>query len=94
MEPLTPAETDLRAAGWEGETPLWYYLLKEAEAREAGDRLGPVGARIVGEVLVGIITLDPASRRAADPGWRPTLPAATAGQFTLADLFAFVGAAG
>jgi len=35
-------------------TPLWIYVLKEAEAFHDGDRLGPVGGRIVGEVLVGI----------------------------------------
>jgi hypothetical protein len=39
VEPLTPAETGLGAAGWDGETPLWYYVLKEAEVREDGDRL-------------------------------------------------------
>ncbi|MDP9366338.1 MAG: peroxidase, partial [Chloroflexota bacterium] len=56
--------------------------------------LGPVGARIVGEVLVGIVDRDPGSHRALAPAWRPTLPAATPGDFTLADLFAFVERAG
>jgi hypothetical protein len=74
------------ALGWEGETPLWFYILREAEVLHAGDRLGPVGGRIVGEVLVGIIDFDPASLRAVDPGWRPTLPARRAGAFGLADI--------
>src|SRR6266851_1220630 len=39
-------------AGWHGETPLWYFVLREADVRCDGNRLGPVGARIVGEVLV------------------------------------------
>jgi hypothetical protein len=43
-------------------------------------------------VLVGIVDRDPTSFRAVDPGWRPTLPATTPGHFTIADLFAFVGA--
>jgi hypothetical protein len=33
--------------------------------RSGGNRLGPVGARIVGEVLIGLLDLDPASVRHA-----------------------------
>jgi Animal haem peroxidase len=89
VEPLTPEEVGLGPAGWELETPLWFYLLKEAEHRGDGERLGPVGGRIVGEVLVGIVDTDGESCRAVDPGWRPTLPAAEPGRFGLADLLAF-----
>jgi heme peroxidase len=64
-----PVDTGLDAAG----TPLWLYVLKEAEAHAEGERLGPVGGRIVGEVLLGIIDADPTSYRALDPGWQPTL---------------------
>ena len=46
-------------------------MLKEAQALHDGDRLGPVGGRIVGEVLVGIVDADPASFRSVDPGWTP-----------------------
>jgi hypothetical protein len=86
--PLTPEETTLPASGWPGETPLWYYVLKEAEAREDGERLGPVGSLIVGEVLVGIVDADPRSYRSVDPAWRPTLPGREPDRFTLADLLA------
>jgi hypothetical protein len=89
VEPLTPEEVGLGAAGWYEETPLWFYLLKEAEHRGGGERLGPVGGRLVGEVLVGIVDADGESYRALDPSWRPTLPAAQAGRFGLADLLAF-----
>jgi hypothetical protein len=89
VEPLTPQEVGLDPAGWRLETPLWFYLLKEAEHRGGGERLGPVGGRLVGEVLVGIVDADGESYRAVDPGWRPTLPAAQAGHFGLADLLAF-----
>jgi len=61
-------------------------VLREAEAREDGERLGPVGSLIVGEVLVGIIDADPRSFRSVDPEWRPTLPAREPGRFTVADL--------
>ena len=42
-------------------TPLFYYILKEAQLREDGLRLGPVGARIVAEVFIGLLQLDPDS---------------------------------
>ena len=70
-EPLSPEECGLAAGGWTGETPLWLYVLREAAARGGGDRLGPVGGRIVGEVLVGIVDADPESYRAREPGWTP-----------------------
>jgi hypothetical protein len=84
--PLTREEIGLADVGWPGETPLWYYILREAAVREDGDRLGPVGALIVGEVLLGVIDGDPSSQRSADPDWRPTLPGREPGRFTLTDL--------
>src|SRR6185436_5151227 len=42
-------------------TPLWYYVLREAELVEDGLRLGPVGGSIVAEVLIGLMQTDPAS---------------------------------
>ena len=39
--------------------------------------------------MVGIVDADGESFRAVDPGWRPTLPAAHAGRFGLADLLDF-----
>ena len=89
VEPLTPEEVGLGTAGWRLETPLWFYLLKEAEHRGGGERLGPVGGRLVGEVLVGIVDADGESYRAVDPGWRPSLPATRAGRFGLSDLLTF-----
>ena len=73
-------------SGWSGETPLWFYVLREADVRQAGERLGPVGGRIVGEVLTTLIDRDPGSFRVTDPDWTPTLPAAQPGRFGLADL--------
>jgi hypothetical protein len=61
-------------------------VLKEAEALGDGNRLGPVGGRIVGEVLVGIIDADPESFRSVDPSWRPTLPSHEPGSFGIADI--------
>jgi hypothetical protein len=85
---LSADQVGLAEAGWVGETPLWFYILKEADALHDGDRLGPVGGRIVGEVLVGIIDADPESFRSVDPHWTPTLPGRRAGDFGLADILA------
>ncbi len=85
-EPLRSDEIGLREYGWSGETPLWYYLMKEAEVCEDGERLGPIGSLIVGEVLLGIVDGDPQSFRSLEPGWRPTLPGRSPGDFTIGDL--------
>jgi hypothetical protein len=85
-EPLRLEQVGLREFGWSGETPLWYYLLKEAEVCEDGERLGPVGSLIVGEVLLGIVDGDPESFRNVDPSWAPTLPSRVPDRFTIADL--------
>jgi hypothetical protein len=70
--PLSAAEVGTSSAGWSSETPLWYYILREADVRQGGNRLGPVGSRIVGEVLIGLLDLDPASVRHAPPEWTPS----------------------
>jgi hypothetical protein len=69
--PLTAEQVGIASTGWKGETPLWYYVLREADACTGGDRLGPVGGRIVAEVLVGLIDADPASFRKSREEWRP-----------------------
>ena len=70
--PLSAEEVGTSTAGWSGETPLWYYILREADVRQGGNRLGPVGSRIVGEVLVGLLDLDQGSVRQAPESWSPS----------------------
>jgi hypothetical protein len=77
-QPLSANEVGTGSAGWRGETPLWYYILREADVCCGGNRLGPVGGRIVGEVLLGLLDLDESSVRHAPADWRPSA--------TLADL--------
>jgi hypothetical protein len=90
VEPLTADECGL-GDGWIGETPLWYYVLKEAEVRTGGEHLGPVGGRIVAEVLLGLLDADPGSYKNVEPGWQPVLPSTVPGRFTMADLLVFAG---
>src|SRR5215213_4505497 len=81
--------------GWGGEAPLWFYILKEAELPPYNaERLGPVGGRIVAEVLVGLLQRDPNSYLYLDPAWKPAPPLApTTGQFAFVDLLRYAGAA-
>jgi hypothetical protein len=89
---LTPAQLDmLKPFEMEKSTPLWYYILKEAELMEDGLRLGPVGGRIVGDVFVGLLKADETSYLAARPNWTPVLPSATPGDFRITDLLTFAG---
>jgi Animal haem peroxidase len=93
VEPLSADAVGLAAQGWRGETPLWYYTLREAEVQTGGERLGEVGGRIVAEVLLGLIDGDASSYRNADTAWQPTLPSKQQGSFTMADLLKLAGAA-
>lgn len=38
-------------------TPLWYYILKEAQQRGQGERLGPVGATLLASEVPGTFTM-------------------------------------
>jgi hypothetical protein len=75
----------------ENQSPLWYYMLAEAERLAGGLTLGPTGGRIVGEVFIGLLQLDPSSYLAADPTWTPTLPSQAPGDFRVTDLLRFAG---
>jgi hypothetical protein len=88
LEPLHGIDSSLGDALLHA-TPLWYYILCEAMYRHRGLQLGPVGGRIVAEVLVGLIDADPESYLSTDPRWRPQLPRRHDDSFTMADLVRF-----
>jgi hypothetical protein len=60
----------------EANTPLFYYILKEAELKGEGLTLGPVGSHIVSEVIQNALEADPNSYMAVAgpefelPRWR------------------------
>jgi hypothetical protein len=91
IEPLSDRDLELTdvSPAFRGHAPLWFYVLKEAELHAGGESLGPVGGRIVAEVLLGLLSGDPQSYLSIEPNWRPTL-GATPGVFTMADLVSFV----
>lgn len=51
---LTDDNRVLREHEFDVKTPLWYYILREAE-RAGGEHLGPVGSRIVVETFLGLV---------------------------------------
>ena len=76
------------------ETPLWYYLLKEAELEgKVKGSLGKLGSRLVGEVILGAIAWAEHSALKnghKDPHWKSKIPLAIPGKVTLIDLANFV----
>ena len=97
VAPLAPSdlsELSSYGLGLEASTPLWYYVLKEAEVVNDGLVLGPVGARIIGEVFIGLLRADRESYLHARPRWTPTLPTrngTVTGDFGMVDFLSFAG---
>jgi hypothetical protein len=87
---LAPADlADLEDLHLEKRTPLWFYILREAEVTANGERPGPVGGRIVAEVIIGLVRGDRQSYLRQEPDWTPTY--GTAGSFRTADLLTTAG---
>ena len=95
---------DAHRTALEHHTPLWYYLLREAERFGTqrtpgtpdpfgGQHMGPVGSRILAETFVGLLWMDKNSFLHAQAKFRPFLGlghALPAGRrYTLSDLFRF-----
>jgi hypothetical protein len=76
-------------------TPLWFYVLKEAEVTQNGEHLGEVGSHIVCTTLIGQIKADPGSylNKAGGP-WSPAEGVKLPGDrqiTTVRDFFEFAG---
>ena len=82
----------------ERNTPLFYYMLREAQLvpdtdigkNAGGFHLGPVGGRIVAEVVIGLLDSDPNSYLVQQPGWTPTLQR-PGPSFRMTDFLTFAG---
>jgi hypothetical protein len=75
-------------------TPLWLYILQEAETREGGARLGPVGGRIVAEVFIGLLQGDPKSYLRQFPAWEPLPDFKVSGRFEIQEMLFAAGMPG
>jgi hypothetical protein len=84
---------ELKKFGLDQKTPLWYYILREAHLKTGGTTLAGVGARIIGEVFLGLLKLDRNSYLNAETrdrrGWKPTLPSLQRENFSMIDLLRF-----
>lgn len=90
-----PALADaLQQGGFLERTPLWYYVLREAEVRANGNSLGEVGSRIICDTIIGLVVNDPRSYLNQPGGWDPSKGVRLANGdpiVTIADLFRFAG---
>jgi hypothetical protein len=86
-----PHEETLRNHCFHEDTPLWYYVLKEAEVLQKGARLGPIGSQIVADVVATALASDADSYIRVNPDWTPSLPARYSDpkMFGMADLIRF-----
>ena len=92
IKPLLSVDlSDVSKLGFHRKTPLWFYILREAQIYKNGKRLGPVGGRIVAEVLIGLLQGDEQSILRQSPDWEPTL--GTNCEFRMADLLKIAGVA-
>jgi hypothetical protein len=72
--------------------PLWCYVLAEAQQQFDGKdetpiRLGPVGGRIVGEVIIGLMLADAHSYLRQNPNFTPFKDfRSSKGEFGITDL--------
>src|SRR5439155_21165429 len=101
IDTLSPADLD-ELKGYdmdlEKSPPLFYYMLKDSALVPSSDsgkntggfHLAPLGGRIVGEVVVGLLQSDPASYVTKQPSWMPTLQNPGAG-FRMVDFLTFAG---
>ena len=87
LEPLDIPETE--KLGLSG-TPLWFYILKEAELLHQGAHLGPVGSQIFGEVFFAILKNDPNSYLVQHPKWEPNGLGNDKGVFGFKELINFI----
>lgn len=72
LDPLAPGDlSDVAPMGFDTATPLWFYILREADVQASGARLGAVGGRIVAEVLIGLLEGDRMSFVRSNPKWTP-----------------------
>jgi hypothetical protein len=92
--PAPPSAVDdaLVDGGFLEQTPLWFYVLREAEILGEGNRLGPVGSRIVAETIIGQLLADPDSF--INQTWNPSQGVTTGAGARVDSIITFLQFAG
>jgi hypothetical protein len=77
-------------------TPLWLFILAEAESTQASQRLGELGSHIIDEFLLGSLHCDQGSVLYAASGdlqgWGPTAAIAQNGRYSMPELVGYLQA--
>lgn len=84
MEMIESVRAAGKTLGFDKATPLWIYVLAEGKVVgrmdegaqgqkkfSKGEGLGPVGARFVAEVIIGLLELDRRSFLGSNRNWSP-----------------------
>lgn len=76
IDQVTNHAASVSGGNLHGATPLWFWLLTEADVigrdeTDQGEGLGPVGATIVAEVIIGLIEGDGRSWLSSNRDWAP-----------------------
>ncbi len=75
-------------------TPLWLFILAEAESTQASQRLGELGSHIIDEFLLGSLHCDQGSVLYAATGdmrgWGPTETIAQSGHYSMPELIGYL----
>jgi hypothetical protein len=91
----------LRSAGFDANllalrTPLWLFVLAEAEGTQGSERLGELGSHIIDEFLLGSLHCDQGSVLYAASGdlqgWGPTAAIAQNGRYSMPELVGYLQA--
>jgi hypothetical protein len=94
VKPMSNADLGLSVSGLGDAAPLWFYVLREAELTQGGQRLGEVGGTIVGETVLGLLWADNNTYVNQPQGFVPKPPVAPVeGRFGMGDLVRFVTSA-
>jgi hypothetical protein len=89
----------LQSAGFDSNllarrTPLWLFILAEAESTQGSQRLGELGSHIIDEFLLGSLHCDQGSVLYAATsdlkGWGPTETIAQNGRYSMPELIGYL----
>lgn len=86
----------VRDGQFETATPLWFYVLKEAEILAGGQHLGPLGSLIVADTITGLVRHTPNgywTHPDAGPRWTPS-DSVQPGGVSISDMPSMMQAAG
>jgi hypothetical protein len=89
---FTPLQLNL-GPGFETETPLWFYILKESELTQNGERVGPVGSAIISAGFKAALANGQKAIKGKPDAVQTALLTGPDGIITISDILVFGGVA-